>query len=274
MSYFSYYSGSDKLPEGAIKISPSSFSSFFDETHRWFRERVLGEEPEFQGNTMSTLGTVVHGLAEMYMRTGEVDAEPVEEYLATITDPDIDLAFVREQYKGMYDTLYRRFLSKHIGTPEPFLHEVILPGIVLAGSIDLLTDTEVVDYKTTRGRVPTTIPRKYWFQQMCYVWLARKKGLAINSFRLVYITVGDINRISPKTGKRLKDYPSDVRELRHDVTDDDMAIIDNAIKLAAESVQAFQKHPELRHLLAQDYRLKEDTPLNLFKKKEEPNYGC
>lgn len=260
MDYFSYNEGKDLMPEGAFKISPSRLSRFFDDSANWYREALLGEEPKFTGNTSSVLGTCVHGLAAMFTQESIFDESKVEDYLNTITNPEIDLNYVRRQYPIMGRKLVDQFTSRTTGQSELFFYEEVLPGIGVGGSIDLLCPTQVVDYKTTGSlSAPDKISRNYYFQQMAYVWLARKKGFSIDSFKIVYITTHQTGRKSGVTGKPLKDYPCTVTQVVHRVTDDDMILIESVIKLVAESVQAFKEKPEIRHLLAKDYRLKERT---------------
>lgn len=264
--YFSYNTGKDLLPEGAVKISPSRLSKFFDSTSEWYRTHLLGEEDSFTGSTASVLGTCVHGMAQMFLETGRVDETKVEAYLNSITDPLIDKNYIRMQYPVMGTQLIERYVKYNKGKSETFMHHEVVPGVVVGGSIDLLLDNEIVDYKTTSSTsAPTSIKREYWFQQMAYVWMARKKGMDIRSFRLVYVTTNDVGRISDKTGKPMKDYPTTVTELVHHVTGDDLVLIDGVINLMAESILAFQQNPEIRHLLAQDMRLKE-KPKSIFSK--------
>lgn len=260
MDYFSYNEGKDLMPEGAFKISPSRLSRFFDDSANWYREALLGEEPKFTGSTSSVLGTCVHGLAAMHTQEGIFDESKVEAYLDTITDPEIDLNHIRRQYPIMSRKLVDQFTSRTAGQSELFFYEEVLPGIGVGGSIDLLCPTQVVDYKTTGSlSAPDKVSRNYYFQQMAYVWLARKKGYNIDSFKIVYITTHETGRKSETTGKPLKDYPCTVTEVIHRVTGEDMLLIESVIKLVAESVQAFKEKPEIRHLLAKDYRLKERT---------------
>lgn len=256
-NYFGYYEGLDVIPEGAFKISPSRLSRFFDSTSGWYRECFLGEDA-FTGNTASNLGTVVHGMAEMYHKTKNLDFSIAERYIDTISDPEVDKDYIRSQYRVMATALVNQFLAGKEGESEPFLHHEIIPGVVVAGSIDLLCPTEVVDYKTTSSlSPPTTIARAHYFQMMSYVWLARQKGMDIKTFRLVYVTTNVVGRVSEKTGKPMKDYPTTVTSLTHVVTPDDINLISDVLQLVAESAAAYKEKPELRHLLAQDLRLKE-----------------
>lgn len=265
MSYFQYNTGQDVLPPDVYKISPSRLSRFFDDTSNFYRETVFKETPVFQGNTSSVLGTCVHGLAAMYKQEKKIDFKLVEDYLCTVHNPEVDIPFVRSQYPVMAVTLIDTYVQTVGGVSESFVWHEVMPGIVAGGSIDLLLDDEIVDYKTTSSlSAPTGIPRSYWFQQMAYAWILKQKGIDIKKFTLQYITQQDVGRRSEKTGKPLKDYPCTVTPLTHIITGEDWLIIDNTIRLVAESVKTFKEKPELQHLLAQDLRLKVGAPRNLF----------
>lgn len=267
MSYFGYNPGD--VPEDAFKISPSQLSRFFDETGKWVREFLL-DEVGFEGNTASNLGTVVHGLAAMFKETGHADFSLAEEFIDSIETEGIDKNYIRQQYGKMYSALERDFLVNAVGTPELFLKYQISPKVWLGGSIDLLNNEEVIDYKTTSAKyAPDSVKRSYYFQQLCYVWMARQLGYPVKRFRLVYVTTEIDGGISEKTGKPLKSYPCTVSSVVHEVTNEDMEMIEGVLKLVADFVTAWKQYPELRHVLAQDYRLKENVPkVSLFSKKE------
>ena len=258
MNYFGYNPGD--VPEGAFKISPSQLSRFFDSTSDWVREFLLGESG-FEGNTASYLGSTVHGLAAMYKDKGTVDFNEANAFIRSIETEGVDKDFIAAQYPPMYLALERNFLVGAVGTPELFLKREIIPGVFVGGSIDLLNQEEVIDYKTTGAlNAPDTVKRSYYFQQLCYVWMARQAGYNVKRFRLVYVTTNVVGRISEKTGKPMQDYPTTVSSIVHEVTNDDMALIEGVLKLVADFVIAWKEHPELRHVLAQDYRLKEEQP--------------
>ena len=264
--YFTYNKGSD-LPADAFRISPSQISRFFDDTPSWYREFLLGEEG-FTGNTSTELGSVVHAAAEMYSKEGTIYYDQLDAYINSLPS-DMDKAFIFEQYPGMVEVLINQYLSfnKPI-VSELFLSTEVLPGIYLAGTLDsIASDTiTLADYKSTSSNSPPTkISRPYYFQQLAYAYLARKHGYDIRFIRLIFITTNELNRVSDKTGKRLKDYPSVVSTVNYEITPTDMDIIENTIKLVAESVQSWQTNPELRYLLAQDYRLKLKQRPKLFK---------
>ena len=99
---------------------------------------------------------------------------------------------------------------------------------------------------------------------MTYAWVLKQQGIDIRYLKLVYITQNETGRVSEKTGKPLKDYPSQVSEVVEEVTEQNLELIGSCLSVIAESVQAFKDKPELRHLLAQDARLRPKPKPHLF----------
>ena len=269
--YFKYNNGEGVVPEGVFRISPSGLSRFFDATTAWYRENLLGEEG-FTGSTATALGNCVHVGAEMYVDTKEVDHSQILAYIDSL-DENYDKEFIKEQYPVMLDTLINNYLMNNMPSEtELFLAKELSKEVWVGGSIDSIIGDIIVDYKTTSSKnPPNTVSRPYWFQQCTYVWLARQHGYNINSFRLVYITTNDTGRVSEKTGKALKDYPSKICTIDYYITDQDMEIIENTLKLIDESVRTWNHKPELRHLLAQDMRLAPMKKHRLFLNKQTEN---
>ncbi len=52
-----YFNGKHLLPEGAVRIGASSFSTFVSRPWQWFKEQILGIGG-FSGSTASVLGTI------------------------------------------------------------------------------------------------------------------------------------------------------------------------------------------------------------------------
>lgn len=261
--YFSYYDGKDQTGDN-FRISPSQLSKFFDSTVQWWREQVLKEDAAFQGSTASELGNCVHAAANMFFEEQQVYTQAIEDYITSIDNADVDKSEIRSQWKTMVTELVHRFLSTGPGTEaEIFVHAEVAPGVLAAGSIDLYDErtATVYDYKTMgsldTARVPTTFPRAYWFQQLTYAWILRKQGKPCDWIKLVYVSRNNTGRISEKTGKPMKDYPTEVNILPLQVTDENMEIIESVLKLVAESYLLYKDKPELLYILAQDYRLKD-----------------
>ena len=271
-NYFQYNDGIGILPDTCkYRISPSQFSKFFDNSAQWWAEQIYKEAPEFQGSTASELGNCVHAGAEMYFDSKNIDHQSIISYVDSLTTPDIDKSEILAQYPIMLANL-TTWLEANKGTnAEDFVHTEVLPGIHAAGSIDMY-DTKkgiIYDYKTTgsldKARIPTSFPRAYYFQQMLYAYILREQGHTINRLCLVYVTRDNTGRISEKTGKPLRDYPSTVEPLYHAITPDDWSLIESCVKLVAESIQTWQDNPELRHIICKDMRRKEKPKQPLFK---------
>jgi hypothetical protein len=270
--YFEYNTGSTVIPEDSFRISPSQLSRFFDDTSWWWREQILKETPKFLQSTASELGTCVHAAAAMHFNNKQIDYSAINTYISSIINVEVDKSIITAQVRPMVSALQSQFLSSNLGThSELFVHADVLPGIVAAGSIDLYDQQRAIlyDYKSMgsldAARVPSSFPRAYYFQQLTYAWILRKNGLPVDFCKLVYISRDNTGRVSEKTGKPLQDYPSTVNIVTHQITDEDMAIIENTLKLVAESVLLFKAHPEFRHIIMQDYRYKVKEKPVLFK---------
>jgi len=270
--YFTYYSGSDIIPVDTFRISPSQVSRFLDSTSQWYREMLMDEAAAFTGSTASELGTCIHAAAAMHFDTKQIDYTAITNYINSIIDTEIDKSIIKTQIQPMTSALLSQFLATTKAThSEWFVHTEISPGIVAAGSIDLYDQhrATIYDYKTMgsldNARVPTSFPRAYWFQQMTYAYILRKNGYPVDYVKLVYVSRDNTGRVSEKTGKPLQDYPSTVNIIPEPVTQESMDIIEGLLKLIADSVTLWKTQPELRYILAQDYRLKLKEKPKLFK---------
>lgn len=257
--YFTYNHGLSTT-NGAFRISASQLSKFFDSTSQWYREHLLGESG-FEGSVNSHLGTVVHAAAAMYIDTKSVDRTAITSHIASLDSLTVEeRQFITDQHKPMIEALINQYLSTaHITESESFLFHEVLPGIGVGGSCDCydLNSGSIIDFKSTSAKTPPTkFPRAYWFQLMTYAWLYKKQGKPVDYLKLVYVTTNEVGRVSEKTGKPLQDYPSTVTILTEQVTPGSLELIDSCIHLIADSVAHWNAHPEHRHLLSQDYRLK------------------
>lgn len=286
-----YISGSTIIPENAFAISPSRIHSFFEKPHEWYRENVLGEEG-FQGSTSSVLGTIVHYAAECFNKGEPFDKEEVTKYLLKTlavnyeqglgspaemlsyiennpARPDIDLYRIQEQYPVMASVLVSDLRVRGKATEsEKMVAAQVIPGYYVCGSIDDIHGTTITDYKTTSDLSPKEyIPYNYKLQLLCYAWACRKNGIPIDRISIKWVTNNIVGRVSEKTGKPMKDYPSQVVTVTQTITEEDYAFIDDILKLVAESVKYCKDNPEAAYLVFKDYRLKQQvkTKLTLFK---------
>lgn len=278
------YVAPHELPhdKATFRISASQISNFFDYTNSWYRQNLLGEQG-FRGNTASVSGTCVHYLAEQFANNNAISPEDREEiysYIAQEASEDVDADMVRSNIKPMWSALKDYLIDNPVSLCEPLVTVEVLPGITVGGSIDGLIDLtepgakyatfadlvasghefKISDYKTTSAKSPVAkFSKGYSWQLLVYAFVLKELGVRVTQIELVYITKEHIGEVSPKTGKQLKSYPSQVYTLVDAVVEDDLKFIKSLIDVVAHSVRAFVTQPELRFLLAQDMRLKDHT---------------
>lgn len=260
----SYYDGSDVLTSDHgssdyIRISPSSIANFFSATRQWYGETLMNE-PGFQGSDSTVLGNIVHYFAEQAGKgiKPQNAAQLVSDYLDT-QSVITDRADIEANWKDMSMTLIEGcILNKAKPTlTEHFSYHKLLPGIYVAGTCDALVPVgngtySVRDYKTTSTK-PSGIPYHYRLQAQVYAYLLTQQGYKISQIELQYVT------------RPTKTLPCRHFTFIEPFTDEDLQKVEGQLKLIAHSVQTWQQQPELRYLLAQDYRLRlPDKPV-LFK---------
>lgn len=276
-----YNNGVGIIPEGTMRINASAIRSFFTYTAGWFEERLYGVK-QFTGSTASVLGTCVHFYAEDYFTEHpdsplhSVDLSEIARYIASQerelgSDPEqggIDVGYIHSQYDIMGQALIEHMSTSVLNSiykTEEFISQEVRPNIHVGGSVDCLLKLydgtfEVVDYKTTSAlTLPSKISPDYKKQLHTYAMIYRDMGYDITSIKIVYVTTNTVGRISEKTGRALKDYPTQVVELREPFTDIEYESIKNEVELIAETVAVFIEQPNLRHILAQNYHLKNDN---------------
>lgn len=259
------YQENYNLPEGSFRISPSMLAKFNDRKHEWYRSQVLGEKV-FEGNTSTFLGQCVHRMVEYFLHNQDIDFDEINKYIDDITVLDVDKEYIKEQYPIMGRTLINHLIATVV--PEKSEENIsmkILDNVYLAGTYDAYHKGAVIDFKTTSSKNPIdSIPYYYKWQLLAYAYILRANDIFVDSIRLIWVTTSEVNRVSEKTGKRLKDYPSIVKEVIEPITDDDMKFIKDYVSLIAETYVKGKENPELVYLLYSDYRLKEhfDSPFN------------
>lgn len=263
---FEYYSGMDQLPEGGFKISPSSLEDFFSDKRKWYAENLEGADKSFIGNNSTVAGTAVHAAAEVVansIMTGEEYDSPeliiaIEDYIDSRTDiPDYDSTLVRSLWQPMAEQLIGDYVvnANTVATEEFLLHE-LLPGIFVGGTYDAITSTvpndsltepqgelTVRDYKTA-SKKPTSFSWKYTLQAYTYAYMLHQIGVPIREVELCYV-IRATKTLPIRTFRFVKPFDEYA-----------YAMIENILMLVADSVDAWNKAPELRYLLAGDYRLK------------------
>jgi hypothetical protein len=276
-----------EMPEDCIfKISPSSISKFFEYPVVWYKDQVLGET-QFQGNTSSVLGSIVHGLAEMYVKGQETSSEMVEAYLRRqLLKPDVNIQEVRELYPDMAAALINEYIRYNKPTEvERSLCYEVKDGVYVAGTFDNITETGkytcmVVDYKNV-GTKPNTnkIPWGYYVQEMAYAYMLKKEHERIQSmteeeceqeYLLEYEEVEtsykdkllEKNPLPDKIRlvyvvRPTKTLPIRVFKVTQIINDDDYQNIEDVLNLIADTVLLGKERPELNYLLYKSMQLKD-----------------
>ena len=253
------------LPEGGtFRISPSQVSGFFDLSVVWYREQVLGEKV-FLGSTATYLGSAIHGIAEAYGSGQPVDRSAVEDYISSITNPDVDKDEIRSLYPGMSEALINEYISTNMPTQVEYQTMTeVKDGIYVGGSVDNRTGDglngnsgTIVDYKNASKKPNTEkIPFAYFIQLMSYAYCDRANGVLTDRLRLVY------------TVRPTKTLPIRVFVVNHQITPDDWVMIENTLELIAETILVSRAQPDLVPLLFKSMNLKQPTPpttISLFK---------
>ncbi|MEE3693883.1 PD-(D/E)XK nuclease family protein [Campylobacter sp. CLAX-22107-21] len=254
----------DIIPEDSFRISPSMISKFSDKKWEWYQSQVLGNTI-FEGSTSTVLGTIIHRIAEVCTKfktneEREVLRTEIPNYIESFSNnPEINIAHIKEQYKPMGNALldYLNIWGYPDRSEEAIAYKVC-DGVYAAGTADAVIGNTLIDYKTTSNQSVSEyyMPQNYKVQLLAYAWIYRKLGVDIQNIRIIWITNNIVGRVSEKTGKPLKDYPSKVIPVTQVITNDDMEFIESYLKLIAETYLKAKECPELTYLLFSDYRLK------------------
>lgn len=255
-----------EVPEGCkYKISPSSFGTFIERPWAWYRQQVLKLDA-FEYSTSSVIGTIVHYVAEQVALDKEVDEDEIEAYIEQHEEnEDYCKDTVRIHWYPMATELVNNYTLPNQGNileVEQQVYAEIVKGILGAGTFDLLEGTKedcmLVDYKTYNSKTkPKAITSLYRYQLLVYVWILRKLGYNVTRIRLVYINRNIDGGISEKTKKPLKSYPPEVTVLTESVDEENVEFIESQLNLCAETLEASENYPELRHIIWHDMRNKE-----------------
>jgi len=256
------YKGGNDLPEGAYRLSGSSFSKWVSTPWVWYREQVLGLD-KFEGSTSSVLGTCVHLAAECYEKNiqhihSEVMIQ-MHQYANDNSDLNIDTVEINKQFTPMVQVLINNYLSSapKATAVEENLSIDLGNNLYAQGQVDRREGTTIVDYKTFNSSTdPKSMPSYYKYQLLFYAWLYRIIGIHTDRIRLVYISRElDTRRISEKTGKPIgKVTPPRVVVLTEMINPEDIEWVDSMVNLWIKSINLSKEHPELSDVIFHDPR--------------------
>lgn len=242
---------------GKYIVSASTIDTFFKDTREFLN--IIDGNPTFKGNDSTVLGTLVHYIASQTVMNKQIDRTEMYDYFCEnssyITDSDLlDKAFEISETLIPY---IKNNIHSYKYCEDRFNHKVS-DNFMLCGTTDLVVGDELIDFKTTKDQKKIyTFPEHYISQLSTYIYLLKNNNIEINRFALIWITVPNTNRISEKTGKRLKEYPTQINKISMEVNNEILNNIEKKLKLISDSIELSISNPEYKHIIFKDYDLKE-----------------
>ena len=244
------------LPDDAIfRISPSQIGKFFEYPKVWYLENIKGDTPVFKGSTATITGTICHYIYECLTKKIDVDRESInstlDEYKKTCDIQDVNWNQIKADYPLVAGSVVNEYLltANNKGClieSEKQIASKVMDGIYVAGTIDRIEGDVVVDFKTVSTKPnESSIPFHYKIQLLSYAYALRKKGYEINRIRIVY-------GIKPT-----KTLPARCVVVTENIDYVSEQLMNNTLKLIAESVLKVRENPELTYLIFKSYDLKE-----------------
>ena len=268
-----YYNGENHVPADGFRLSPSGVGKFFSAKRTWYGENLLGEDKKFKGSTSTVLGTVIHHTAEVVARC-KMEGEKydstklhagVEEYISQFDGKeDFDTSTIRNLWKGMAELLVIEYvLQTNTVSVEDFIAYEITDGVYPSGTYDAITSSSptdtwelikegkhtgmltVRDYKNSSTK-PKGFSHEYTLQAFTYAYILHQQGIKVDQVELCFVV------------RPTKTLPARVFNFTKPFDSEAYDYIEGVLKLVADSVTTFKEYPACRHLLAGDWRLRED----------------
>jgi len=256
-----------EIPEGSFGISPSGIGRFFSNPVSWCNTNLRGGE--LITTTSMVLGTTVHEIIDQYLK-GNLDTsekrDVMNEFVETFVDNeskrllDLDTGVILGNYKPMSEAAINGIISNGMlgGDSEVSMALEVADSFYLRGTSDYIYGDCIVDWKTTSlMSAPKDINFGYLIQSLAYAKMANNNGYTIDRIAIGYITRNNVGRISDKTNKPMRDYPSTLTMRYHQITQEDWELLDDAIQLIVESVKLVKEHPEYMHIVFKSMGLKQ-----------------
>ena len=238
-------------------FSVTQMNEFINNPNNFFRKVILKEDIPF-ANNYTTLGTLCHyAISQAHMGDGIHDFE-VNEYLDSLSEFNIDYAWVLEKFKQMQDTIIPFARNISIAEPDEFEKAHLLKldeHIYLGGTLDCRYGNVIIDYKTTSDKYISDekeLPEKYINQLYTYAYMLHQEGIAVDKVAIMYMTVPELGRISEKTGKYMKDYPCRCFVVEQYLRQEKMDEIIKQIELIKETIKLILNNRKLLPYFARD----------------------
>ena len=252
MSIFDY-EHPERPKDCTYLISPSMISKFFDYPKSWYDEEYLGTEKSFHGNTSTVIGTICHHIYECVSLGKPVSRDEINndliQYMQEHPNPDVDITEVMDGYPKVAKEVVNTYLIplgklNNVKCEFPVVAKVD-KGIYVGGTCDRLEGDIVCDYKTV-NKMPNkiAIPFGYKIQLLSYAYGLKQQGVDVNYIRIIYGV------------KPTKTIDARCVVVTEQVDDTMWTLIDDTLKLIAETIHTVREHPEMAYLLFKSYEIK------------------
>ena len=248
-----YQDKSDLVPEGSYLFSVTSISKYITDSNSFFKAVIDKEKEEIQTES-TVIGTIIHHAIECTHSDTPLDDEEIRKYITDNSEKfNLDST---EIFKRVYDTLPEidnYYGSMKFNPPSEYESNHILKltdRVYIGGTLDARYGDRIIDYKTTK--VSSSIgelPQHYIRQLSTYAYILIQEGLDITSGQIDYIHLGDIGRVSSKTGKALKNYYPYIETKYFYITDEMLRLVESNLKLIADSIEFILDNKDNKHLI-------------------------
>lgn len=251
-----------EIPDDKYLFSVTQTQEYYLNPSEFFRKVILKEDIPFY-NDATVLGTLVHYAISEQWENREVDMTEVNNYLISIpTEFGVNTLWCKNKFVEMQPQVLRYAKALEIEAPteweKNYIHQ-LSENVYIGGTLDVRYGNTILDFKTSSKLTLSAdeeLPQKYIDQLYTYAWILHQKGIAIDKIGVVYFTIPEVGRISPKTGKPMKDYPLQFIRKELFLNNEHMQVINDRLNLIAENIEYALKHKDALYLFAKDYRLK------------------
>jgi hypothetical protein len=189
MKYKDFFEYNDIQEEGKFRISPSSFSSFYENSGSWYKQNVL-KENTFKGNTATVVGTILHARIGAYWTGVTWDTETEMDYIAKYDDnPEVDCWKIADLVANLWDIVpdHLSQMDKPIEVEQEVKFSIPNSDYILAGTFDYLRADTIGDIKTI-SQTPKAIKVNHRIQILIYELIRRMNGLEpISKMEVLYL---------------------------------------------------------------------------------------
>lgn len=225
--------------ENKSRISPSSFTMFYNNPYEWYKNNVL-KENTFKGNTDTVVGSIIHHrLEQLWTNQDKIIDEQYElDYIDQHRDVvEVDEWKVADEVGRLWETLETEVLLLPIPTSveNSVVFEIPNSDYFVGGTYDYMRDNVLGDIKTT-SVTPKKIKVGHRIQLLLYWLCLRMNGNTnIDKIEVTYIV-------------KLKKEPK-VVVLQEDITDDDFEWIKTEVKKMVKRLDLVKNDKDLAEIV-------------------------